>query len=76
MKSYCVQQRKQTECVPGSEQYVKTKNGRNAMKCNCAECGITKFKFVKGTTTGSKTTKAKKVKDYYKVKIVHLIKYH
>lgn len=49
MKSYCVKQRKQTECVPGSEQYVKTKNGRNAMKCKCAECGITKFRFVKGT---------------------------
>ena len=28
MKSYCVKQRKQTECVSGSEQYVKTKNGR------------------------------------------------
>ena len=51
MKSYCVKQRKQTDCVSGSEQYVKTKNGRNAMKCKCAECGITKFRFVKGTTT-------------------------
>ena len=48
MKSYCVKQRKQTDCAPGSEQYVKTKNGRNAMKCKCAECGITKFRFVKG----------------------------
>ena len=57
MKSYCVKQRKQTECAPGSEQYVKTKNGRNAMKCKCAECGITKFRFVKGSTTGSTTTK-------------------
>ena len=46
MKSYCVKQRKRTECVAGSEQYVKTKNGRNAMKCQCAECGITKFKFL------------------------------
>ena len=54
MKSYCVKQRKQTDCVPGSEQYVKTKNGRNAMKCKCAECGITKFRFVKGTTTTKK----------------------
>ena len=52
MKSYCVKQRKQTDCVPGSEQYVKTKNGRNAMKCKCAECGITKFRFVKGSTKG------------------------
>ena len=46
MKSYCVKQRKVTDCVPGSEQYVKTKNGRNAMKCKCAECGITKFRFL------------------------------
>ena len=54
MKSYCVKQGKQIECVPGSEQYVKTKNGRNAMKCKCAECGITKFRFVKGTTKKGK----------------------
>ena len=50
MRSYCVKQRKQTECVPGSEQYVKTKNGRNAMKCKCTEC--TKFRFVKGGAKG------------------------
>ena len=57
MKSYFVKQKKQTECVPGSEQYVKTKNGRNAMKCKCAECGITKFRFVKGTTARAKKGK-------------------
>jgi len=49
MRSYCVKQRKVTECVPGSETYIRTKNGRNMMKCKCAECGITKTKFVKGT---------------------------
>ena len=48
MKTYCVKQRKQTECVLGSETYVRTKNGRSMMKCKCAECGITKTKFVKG----------------------------
>ena len=52
MKSYCVKQRKQTDCVPGSEQYVKNKNGRNAMNCKCVECGITKFRFVKGSAKG------------------------
>ena len=52
MKSYCVKQRKQTECVPGSEQYVQTKHGRNAMKCKCAKCAITKFRFVKGGAKG------------------------
>ena len=62
MKSYCVMQKKQTECVSGSEQNAKTKNGRNAMKCKCAECGITKFRFVKGTTARAKTAKTTKAK--------------
>ena len=53
VKSYCVKQKKQTECVSGSERYVKAKNGRTMMKCTCAECGITKTKFVKSGTTGS-----------------------
>ena len=48
MLTYCVKQRKQTECVPGSETFLVTKNGRNAMKCQCAECGITKFRFLSG----------------------------
>ena len=56
MRSYCVKQKKQTECVPGSEQYVKTRNGRNAMKCKCSECGITKFRFIKGTASKKKRT--------------------
>ena len=55
VKSYCVKQKKQTECVPGSEKYVKTKNGRTMMKCTCAECGITEAKFVKSQSTGSST---------------------
>ena len=50
MKSYCVNQRKQTECLPGSETYAMARNGRRMMKCKCAECGITKTRFVKGTT--------------------------
>jgi len=47
MLTYCVKQRKKTACLPGSEILVLTKNGRNAMKCQCVECGITKFTFVK-----------------------------
>ena len=27
------------------------------MKCKCAECGITKFRFVKGTTARAKEGK-------------------
>ena len=57
MKTFCVKQRKMTDCVSGSEQYVKTKNGRNAMKCKCSECGITKFRFVKGSSTKTKKGK-------------------
>ena len=40
VKSYFVKQKKQTECVPGSERFTKVKNGRTMMKCKCAECGI------------------------------------
>ena len=47
MLSYCVKQRKMTECVPGSEVIVKLKIGRDMMKCTCQECGITKTKFIK-----------------------------
>ena len=46
MLTYCVKQTEKTQCVPGSETYVVTKNGRPAMKCKCAECGITKFRFL------------------------------
>ena len=42
VKTYCVKERKQTECVPSSEHYVKTKNGRTMMVCKCASCGIKK----------------------------------
>ena len=47
MKSCCVKQKKQTECVPDSEQYIKTKNGRTILKCVCSECGVVKSRFVK-----------------------------
>lgn len=47
VKSYCVKQKKQTDSVQGSEHYVKTKNNRLMLKSTCAECGVTKSKFVK-----------------------------
>ena len=46
MLSYCVRERKMTNCKPGSEQYVKTKNNRNGIKCICSECGAKKFRFI------------------------------
>ena len=45
-----LKQRKQTEYVPRSETYAMARNGRRMMKCKCAECGITKTRFVKGKT--------------------------
>ena len=53
VKSYCVKQKKQTECVPGSETTVKAKNGRTMMKCKCSECGITKTQFISGQSGGA-----------------------
>ena len=47
VKLYCVKQKKITECIPDSARLVQSKNGRFMMKCKCAECGITKTKFVK-----------------------------
>ena len=62
MKSYCVKQKKQTECVSGSETTVRAKNGRLMMKCKCAECGITKTKFIRGQTGGLSWVKRQAVK--------------
>ena len=54
MLTYCVKQRKKTQCISGSETYVMTRNGRPAMKCKCSECGITKFRFIsKGEMKGA-----------------------
>ena len=52
VKSKCVKQKKQTECVSGSEKYVKAENGRLMLKCKCSECGITKTRFVKQQGNG------------------------
>ena len=51
VKSYCVKQKKKTECIEPSG-YIKTANGRLMFFCTCAECGITKTKFVKQTGNG------------------------
>ena len=52
MKCYFVNQKKQRECVAGSEHYVKAKNSRLMLKCKCAECGIPETKFVKSSQSG------------------------
>ena len=52
MKSYCVKEKRETSCVPNTEQMMRTSNGRTLMKCKCASCGITKTQFLKGQQTG------------------------
>ena len=47
VKTYCVKQKKKTECVPSNEKKFMAKNGRWMMKCQCAECGITKTRLIK-----------------------------
>ena len=53
MRSYCVKQKKETSCVPGSERIRTAKNGRQMSICVCSECGITKTKFIAGKTGGA-----------------------
>ena len=52
VKSYCVKQRKQTECVEPSG-YKKAKNGRFMFFCTCAECGIKKINLLRIRETNS-----------------------
>ena len=52
MRSYCIKEKKQTDCVPSSERYERARNGRLMLKCQCASCGITKTKFIKDTQEG------------------------
>ena len=51
MRSYCVKQKKVTECVPGSERYEKAKNGRLMLKCSSYIVGGTKAFFSKCSLT-------------------------
>ena len=39
MKTLCVKENEETESVPGSEYYQKTKNNRLILISVCAECG-------------------------------------
>ena len=51
MESYCVKQKKFTECIEPSG-YKKSKNGKLMFYCKCKECGIMKYKFVKNQSFG------------------------
>ena len=47
--NYCVKERRQTECLEGSERFEKTKNNRLVLKYTHKSCGITKVRFVKAS---------------------------
>jgi len=73
VKSYCVKQKKQTDSVPGSEHYGRTKNNRSILKSTSAECGITKTKFVKtkqGTGVLDKPLEAAKIAEQITRKMI------
>ena len=53
VKTYCVREKRVTDCIPGSEHTVQTKNGRLMLKCICKSCGITKTRFVKAQEGGN-----------------------
>lgn len=46
MKTYCVREKRKTECVPGTEHLVLMRNGREGVKCICASCGAGKFSII------------------------------
>ena len=50
MKSYCVKQKKVTECTEPSG-YKTTKNGKLMFFCTCAECGIKRPNLLKNRET-------------------------
>ena len=52
MKSYCVKEKEQTNCVLRSERYERAKNGGLMLKCTCDSCGITRTRFIKDTQEG------------------------
>ena len=62
VKSYCVKEKKQTECVEPSG-YKTAKNGRLMFWCTCAECGIQKFKFVRGAVRGGQAHSSRPLKN-------------
>ena len=45
MEAYCVKCKAKKEMVDGKE--VTMKNGRNAMKGKCPECGTSMFRIMK-----------------------------
>ena len=57
MKTYCVKEKKETECIQ-PDGYKIAKNGRRMYWCTCASCGIKKHRFV-ANEGGTKASKPK-----------------
>jgi len=64
--------KKVADCGPGSEHYGKAKNDRTTLKCTCAECGITKSKFVK--QTGGRLFETHDLSEYLAEQVAHASK--
>ena len=52
METYCVKEKRFTKSIPGSEEIIKAKNGREMLRCICSSCGIPKFRFIKSENKG------------------------
>lgn len=48
MLTHCLKDKRMTGCVGG--ELITTKNNRLMLKCRCAECGMTKCRFLPPTT--------------------------
>ena len=66
MKTYCVKEKKETECIK-PDGYKIAKNGRRMYWCTCATCGIKKHRFV-ANEGGTKAATKKKTKKKRKSK--------
>ena len=42
MEIYCVRERKNTQCISGTEEMINMKGNRLMLRCTCANCGILK----------------------------------
>ena len=47
METYCIRERKKTQCIPGTEEIINMKGNIFMLQCTCANCGILKHSFVK-----------------------------
>ena len=47
METYCVRERKKSQCITGTEEMINMKGNRLMLRCKCANCSILKHSFFK-----------------------------